>query len=93
MIRPTLASTVLLLLATGVLACWIPARRAARVDPMVRCDTNSRDEGRRQIGRFEPVSRNHCRSRAEGRGNFTKAEENPKVEKKFCCFVEGIGTM
>jgi putative ABC transport system permease protein len=32
---PTLAGTVLLLLATGVLACWIPARRAARVDPMV----------------------------------------------------------
>jgi putative ABC transport system permease protein len=31
----TLASTVLVLLATGVLACWIPARRAARVDPMV----------------------------------------------------------
>jgi putative ABC transport system permease protein len=31
----TLAGTVLLLLATGVLACWIPARRAARVDPMV----------------------------------------------------------
>jgi putative ABC transport system permease protein len=30
-----LASTVLLLLATGVLACWMPARRAARVDPMV----------------------------------------------------------
>jgi putative ABC transport system permease protein len=31
----TLASTVLLLLATGVVACWIPARRAARLDPMV----------------------------------------------------------
>jgi putative ABC transport system permease protein len=31
----TLACTVVLLLATGVLACWIPARRAARVDPMV----------------------------------------------------------
>jgi predicted permease len=31
----TLAGTALMLLATGALACWIPARRAARVDPMV----------------------------------------------------------
>jgi len=31
----TLAGTTLLLIATGVLACSIPARRAARVDPMV----------------------------------------------------------
>jgi putative ABC transport system permease protein len=31
----TLASTVLLLLSTGVLACWIPARKAAGVDPLV----------------------------------------------------------
>jgi putative ABC transport system permease protein len=31
----TLAGTALLLLATGVLPCWIPAKRAARVDPML----------------------------------------------------------
>lgn len=30
----TLTGTVLVLLATGVVACWIPARRAAGVDPM-----------------------------------------------------------
>jgi putative ABC transport system permease protein len=31
----TLAGAVTLLLTTGVIACWIPARRAARVDPLV----------------------------------------------------------
>jgi putative ABC transport system permease protein len=31
----TLTGTTLLLMGTGALACWIPARRAARVDPMV----------------------------------------------------------
>ena len=31
----TLAATTLLLTMTAAIACWIPARRAARVDPMV----------------------------------------------------------
>jgi putative ABC transport system permease protein len=31
----TLAATTLLLMMTAAIACWIPARRAARVDPMV----------------------------------------------------------
>jgi putative ABC transport system permease protein len=32
---PTLAATTFLLTMTAAIACWIPARRAARVDPIV----------------------------------------------------------
>jgi putative ABC transport system permease protein len=31
----TLAATTVLLTMTAATACWIPARRAARVDPMI----------------------------------------------------------
>lgn len=32
---PTLAATTVLLTITAAIACWIPARRAAQVDPLV----------------------------------------------------------
>jgi ABC-type antimicrobial peptide transport system permease subunit len=36
----THAAAMLLVIATSLIVCWLPARRSAKVDPMValRCD-------------------------------------------------------
>src|SRR5215475_12071456 len=65
----TLASTVLLLLTSGVVACWIPARRAARVESYGGAAIRiARDEGTRTERKFKPAGRNCCRLRDRLKG-------------------------
>jgi ABC-type antimicrobial peptide transport system permease subunit len=53
----TFSGMTLLLVATGALACWIPARRAGRVDPRWPCATNRLADWR--LDCFETSSTTH----------------------------------